>query len=122
MPTKTTTIEGEEKVARAFDELADRAEDVRAVNEQLGEIGVDAAQRAAPKRTGELVESISAEVGDEAGELVATAGHAPFVEFGTIYMPATPFLVAGYNAMRERAEPIAEAWMQAQLDAVDRMA
>ena len=49
MPAKQTEIIGEEKVARAFDELADRAGDTRTVNEQLAEIGVDAAQRAAPK-------------------------------------------------------------------------
>lgn len=114
-------IEGDERVARAFDALAKRSADASSVAQQLAAIGEDAARSAAPVRTGELVDSIGAEVGENDAELGATAGHAPFVEFGTTSMPGVRFMAAGYNAMHERGEAIADQWMSGVLSDVDRM-
>lgn len=111
-----------DEVAAAFNALAKKAGDARTVAEQLAAIGTDAARAAAPVLTGELVSSIAAEVGTNDAELGTSVGYAPFNEFGTVYMPGVRFMGAGYGAMAERAEAIAEAWMNGVLDDVDRMA
>lgn len=50
------------------------------------------ARAAAPRRTGELAGSFSTRVMGSAGELVNTARHAIFNQFGTRYMDAQPFM------------------------------
>jgi HK97 gp10 family phage protein len=118
----SSTVEGTAQVARAFDELASKASDASTIAQEIAAIGVDAAQAAAPSRTGELVSSIGAEVGQNGADLGSEVGYAPFAEFGTVYMPGARFMAAGYNAMAERAEAIADQWMSGVLADVDRMA
>jgi HK97 gp10 family phage protein len=61
------------------------------------------AQSICPVDTGELRSSIKAEkVSEFEGRVIATAEHAPFVEFGTYKMQAQPFL--GPAAEQHRTE------------------
>ena len=52
---------------------------IQATVEDIAEL----AKRYAPRQTGELANSIEAQVGPKVGRVVATAPHAAFVEFGT---------------------------------------
>jgi HK97 gp10 family phage protein len=54
-------------------------------------IARDAAELA-PKRTGELADSISAERSDDGWDVIVGADYGPFVELGTIHAAAEPFL------------------------------
>jgi HK97 gp10 family phage protein len=61
------------------------------------------AQSICPVDTGELQSSIGVEMQSEfEGHVVATAEHAPYVEFGTVHMMAQPFL--GPAAEQHRTE------------------
>ncbi|MFC5947074.1 HK97-gp10 family putative phage morphogenesis protein [Pseudonocardia lutea] len=57
----------------------------------MGDIAQDA-KRYAPVDTGELRESITAEVHGTTGTVKATAEHAAYVELGTRYQSAQPYL------------------------------
>lgn len=71
----------------------------------LGEDAKDRAKSYAPVLSGELRESIDAEVVDgpsgPTAIITASAGHALSVEYGTVDTPAQPFLVpAVYEAVK----------------------
>lgn len=122
MPLTGATVEGKETVARAFEHIADKSADARAVAEELARIGVDAARQAAPVgATGELVAGIAAEVGTNSADLTDDVGYAPFNEFGTVYMPGVRFMGAGYGAMHDRATDVATKWMEGVLGEAERM-
>jgi HK97 gp10 family phage protein len=82
-------------------QLASWAADVKALAKQL-----------APVRTGHLRSSIYAKIQEWVAEIGAEASYAMFVEFGTRYMAARPYL---YPAIQEYL-PILE---QIILDALD---
>lgn len=59
----------------------------------------------APFRTGKLRNSGKFEMGTGKGiiaQIKFTAGHAGFVNFGTIWMPPRPFATNGYNRILSR--------------------
>ena len=59
------------------------------------------AQSICPVDTGELQSSISAEVQSEfEAHVIATAEHAPYVEFGTVHMMAQPFMAPAVEQHR----------------------
>lgn len=59
------------------------------------------AQSNAPVDTGELRGSIKGEVVSQfEGRVIATAEHAPFVEFGTVHMVAQPFMAPAVEQHR----------------------
>lgn len=114
-------VTGREQVARAFEDLANKAADARAVAERMAAIGVDAARAAAPVgATGELAASITSEVGENAAELGTDVGYAPFNEFGTAYMSGVRFMGAGYGAMQDQAEQVATVWADGILADAER--
>lgn len=120
---QASRVTGTDEVAAAFDELAKRSGDATEVGRQLAAIGVDAAKRAAPVASGALVASIGVdEVGQTTADLGTEVGYAPFPEFGTAYIEPVRFMLAGYEAMTERAEAIATEWMSGVLGDVDAMA
>lgn len=72
---------------QAYEQIANWAADVKALAKQL-----------APVRTGYLRNSIYAETQEWTAEIGAEATYASFVEFGTRYMQARPYL---YPAVQE---------------------
>lgn len=61
----------------------------------------ETARTNAPVDTGELQGSIEAEMLSEfEGHVIATAEHAPFVEFGTVHMVAQPFMAPAVEQHR----------------------
>lgn len=110
------------QVARAIASVGERASDAGKVAAELAAIGLDAARREAPRRTGTLAASLATDVGQNEAELGTDVGYAPFVEFGTVYMPGVRFIGAGYEAMKARAEGVATPWMEGILADADKMA
>ena len=87
--------------------LASLAADVKALAKQL-----------APVRTGHLRSSIYAKIQDWIAEIGAEATYALFVEFGTRYMQAQPYLYPAIQEHLPRLEQIiCEAIDQAKADA-----
>lgn len=74
-----------------------------AVTGEVDEVADDM-RRGAPRDTGELIESIQAEVYPDGlgGTVAATARHATFVEHGTEDTPAQPFAVPAAERARRR--------------------
>lgn len=68
----------------------------------------DDAKAAAPRRTGELVNSISIQGGDGYRIVRATAGHAFYVEFGTSDTAPQPFLWPQAPVAAERLQKAME--------------
>jgi len=93
----------------------------RQVHERLAnwaaEVKESAGQRV-PVKTGQLRDSIYAKIGEWVAEVGAEASYAVFVEFGTRYMRARPFL---YPAVQE-ALPRLEAIILEAIEAAKREA
>jgi len=115
----TCDVEGIEEFQRAmrqFDsgmqrwvhrQLASWAADVKALAKQL-----------APVRTGHLRSSIYAKIEEWVAEIGAEATYALFVEFGTRYMQARPYLYPAIQEHLPRLEQIiCEAIDQAKMEA-----
>ena len=62
------------------------------------------AQRNAPVDTGNLKRSIGLEIRDDGltAEVEATADYAPYVEWGTRFMKAQPFVRPAFNTQKEK--------------------
>lgn len=61
-----------------------------------------AAMRNAPVDTGHLKRSIVPDVTDLVGRVTPTAEYAPYVEFGTRFMSAQPFMGPAFQAQRSK--------------------
>jgi HK97 gp10 family phage protein len=81
----------------------------RQVHERLAnwaaEVKESAGQRV-PVKTGQLRDSIYAKIGEWVAEVGAEASYAVFVEFGTRYMRARPFLYPAVQEALPRLEAI----------------
>lgn len=73
----------------------------RAVDETTEAVAGDARQFA-PVDEGELRASIEPRTTDEGGEVVATADHAAYVEFGTSNMSAQPYMLPAAEIARTK--------------------
>ena len=94
-------------VAGRFDEFLDAVErELQTEVDAVVELIASDAQSNAPVDTGELRDSIEA-VMEEASELIIRgaievgAEHGVYQEFGTIHMPAQPYLAPALDANRE---------------------
>lgn len=84
----------------------------------LKEAGVQLAKAKAPVDTGELRDSIDGAVDHMAQTVIislsATADHAPFQEFGTIYQAAQPYLRPALQALAPMVvKRVSSAWERA---------
>lgn len=78
-----------------------RMEDVGRVVRKHGADMQRKAQKNAPVKTGTLKRSIGLEADDTTATVEATAEYAPYVEFGTRFMRARPYLRPAYNEEKE---------------------
>jgi HK97 gp10 family phage protein len=115
----TCNVEGVEEFKQAIQQFDSALQ--KQVNEQLERWAIEVKEYAkslAPFKTGHLRSSIYAKINDWVAEVGAEATYALFVEFGTRYMQARPYL---YPAIQEHLqgleEIICEAIDQAKAEA-----
>jgi HK97 gp10 family phage protein len=93
----------------------------RQVHERISNWAADvkaAARQRVPVKTGQLRDSIYSKIGEWVAEVGAEASYAMFVEFGTRYMRARPFLYPAVQEHLPRLEAIiCEAIEQAKQEA-----
>lgn len=99
------TVDGMGLLSKRLDQLPKKIhEGIRsAVTDETREIADDM-RKHAPRRSGELAESIQAEVTKDGlgGTAAATARHATFVEHGTSDTPEQPFATPAAERSRQR--------------------
>jgi HK97 gp10 family phage protein len=115
----TCEVEGVEEFKRAVQQFDSAMQ--RQVHEQLEKWAMDVKEYAkalAPVRTGYLRSSIYAEIQEWVAEIGAEASYALFVEFGTRYMQARPYLFPAVDEyLPELERIILEAIDQAKAEA-----
>ena len=115
----TCNLEGVEEFKKAVEKLDSAMQ--RQIHEQLAKWAVnvkDAAKQLAPVRTGYLRSSLYAEIQGWTAKIGAEASYAGFVEFGTRYMQARPYI---YPALQRHLPQLEQIILEA-LDAAKREA
>jgi HK97 gp10 family phage protein len=103
----TCDVDGIEEFQRAMQQFDSGMQ--RYVHRQLASWAADVkalAKQLAPVRTGHLRSSIYAKIQEWVAEIGAEATYALFVEFGTRYMQAQPFLYPAIQEYLPRLEEI----------------
>ena len=115
----TCNLEGVEEFKKAVEKLDSAMQ--RQIREQLAKWAAnvkDAAKQLAPVRTGYLRSSLYAEIQGWTAKIGAEASYAGFVEFGTRYMQARPYI---YPALQKHLPQLEQIILEA-LDAAKREA
>ena len=115
----TCNLEGVEEFEKAVEKLDSAMQ--RQIHEQLARWAAnvkDAAKQLAPVRTGYLRSSLYAEIQGWTAKIGAEASYAGFVEFGTRYMQARPYI---YPALQRHLPQLEQIILEA-LDAAKREA
>jgi len=115
----TCNLEGVEEFEKALEKLDSAMQ--RQIHEQLAKWAAnvkDAAKQLAPVRTGYLRSSLYAEIQGWTAKIGAEASYAGFVEFGTRYMQARPYI---YPALQRHLPQLEQIILEA-LDAAKREA
>ena len=115
----TCNLEGVEEFKKAVEKLDSAMQ--RQIHEQLAKWAAnvkDAAKQLAPVRTGYLRSSLYAEIQGWTAKIGAEASYAGFVEFGTRYMQACPYI---YPALQRHLPQLEQIILEA-LDAAKREA
>jgi len=115
----TCNLEGVEEFKKAVEKLDSTMQ--RQIHEQLAKWAAnvkDAAKQLAPVRTGYLRSSLYAEIQGWTAKIGAEASYAGFVEFGTRYMQARPYI---YPALQKHLPQLEQIILEA-LDAAKREA
>lgn len=115
----TCNLEGVEEFKKALEKLDSAMQ--RQIHEQLAKWAAnvkDAAKQLAPVRTGYLRSSLYAEIQGWTAKIGAEASYAGFVEFGTRYMQARPYI---YPALQRHLPQLEQIILEA-LDAAKREA
>ncbi|RLI18381.1 hypothetical protein DRO44_01310 [Candidatus Bathyarchaeota archaeon] len=115
----TCNLEGVEEFEKAVEKLDSAMQ--RQIHEQLAKWAAnvkDAAKQLAPVRTGYLRSSLYAEIQGWTAKIGAEASYAGFVEFGTRYMQARPYI---YPALQRHLPQLEQIILEA-LDAAKREA
>lgn len=98
-------VVGIEKLQRKLKKNV-QMDDVRRVVRHNGAEMQESAQRNAPVDTGTLKRSIELSMRDAGltAEVEPTAEYAPYVELGTRYMKAQPYLMPAFNEQKRKFE------------------
>lgn len=96
-------IVGMEKLQKKLKKNVDMTEVKRQVRKHGGQLQAKAQQNA-PVDTGTLKRSIGIEItdGGMTAEVEPTADYAPYVELGTRFMEAQPYLGPAFNEQKEK--------------------
>ncbi len=87
-----------------------------AINRDAAAVIERLASNAAPRKSGRLAASGRVEGDDQAGTVVFTAGYGLFVNAGTKYMRARPFLT---DAVDQATRPLTELYTDWVTDAIN---
>ena len=96
-------IVGMEKLQKKLKKSADMTEVKRQVRKHGGQLQ-EKAMRNAPVDTGFLKQHINLDIGDGgmSSEVEPTAEYAPYVELGTRFMEAQPYLKPAFDEQKEK--------------------
>ena len=87
-----TIVEGDENLRRTLDNAASELEHMDRAATAAGQLVKQSAAANAPVDTGALARSIYSEVHGPEVTVGAAVEYAAYVEYGTIYVPASPYL------------------------------
>jgi len=85
-------VEGDEALRASLARVAGQLDDLGKAGETGGRAVAQRAQSAAPVETGALARSIRAEATGKEITVTAAARYAPFQEYGTATVPASPYM------------------------------
>lgn len=88
----TTTVEGAAELDASLNRVAAELDNLESAGVAAGQAIKQRAQAAAPVLTGALVRSIRADATGDTVTVGAYERYAAFQEFGTVYVPASPYL------------------------------
>lgn len=94
-------ITGADALLSKLQKMADYSDVKNAVKINTSELA-KGAMRNAPVDTGHLKRSIVPEITDLVGRVKATADYAPYVELGTRFMAAQPFIAPAFQTQRAK--------------------
>jgi len=103
----TTTVEGDEALAAGLRRAADGLGSMGDAGAQVGQLIKQRATSGAPVDTGALSRSVHADVRPPEVIVGAAEPYARYVEYGTVYVPAQPFLAP---ALEGQADAIADVY------------
>jgi HK97 gp10 family phage protein len=87
-----TEVEGADALAASLSRVGAELDNLEAAGTKVGQLVKARAQSNAPVNTGALVRSIRAEATGTTVNVGAYTRYAAFQEFGTVYVPASPYL------------------------------
>lgn len=101
--SKTVKIVGMEKLQKKLKKNVNMESVKKKVRQHGGQLQ-EKAQRNAPVDTGKLKGSIGIDITDAGmtAEVTPTAEYAPYVELGTRFMEAQPYLKPAFNEQKEK--------------------
>ena len=87
-------VDGRERFQATAGHVESQLRNLADVNQEIAAALQDDAEAHAPVRTGELAAAFGTRVDATSATVTNSAGHAPFVEFGTRFMDAQKFMPA----------------------------
>lgn len=99
--SKSIKLEGMEKLIRRIDKLKDKTKVQQVVRNNSMEFERKAKEKA-PVDTGFLKRGIQVKVGNLEGRITSTANYSGYLEYGTRYMRAQPFMRPTYNEIKNQ--------------------
>lgn len=88
----TTTVEGADNLRRTLAQAADGLDEMQGAGTKAGNLVRTRAAGLAPVETGALSRSIRAEATGNTVEISAGEPYAGFQEYGTVTVPASPYM------------------------------
>lgn len=110
------TIEGADELQRAMQRMPKNVRDAaQKTVEKAGNVALNKAQSTVPVRTGNLKNSLNVKTANLKVEVTASAPYASYVEYGTRFARAQPFMRLGAAEaesiiINDFIERIREAW------------
>jgi len=95
-------VEGDTALAASLNRVAGELDELQAAGTAGGQAVKQRAQADAPVDTGTLARSIRADATGETITVGAYAEYARFQEFGTVYVPASPYLRPALEAAQNQ--------------------
>lgn len=111
-------VEGARELEASLDRVADSLDDMPAAGTKAGQIVKGRAASNAPVDTGALARSIYADAGPAEVIVGARERYAPFQEYGTSTVPASPYLRPALDAATGEIVAAYTAEVQKKLETV----
>jgi len=113
-----TEVEGGPALAASLNRVADRLDDLPDAGAAAGQAVKSRASSLAPVDTGALAGSITAEWTGNTVDVGSPLRYAPFQEYGTTYVPASPYLRPALEAATTQIVDAYTGAIQKELETV----